>query len=202
MAESADEPTLAEDRARAEVYALISRLFYAPPDAALLQCIAWASAEAPENGDTSGEYGEALEALRRAARSADPDALRQEFDDTFVGAGRALVTPYTSGYSLPHAPDRHLVALREQLALFGLERRHAVFEMEDHVAAVCDIMRWLITRERPLHEQRAFFHAFVYSGVGTFCSAIEASASTSFYCAIARLTRAFLEIENEALALE
>ena len=208
-----DEPPISEeDKARSECYALVSRLFYAPVDAELLSQL---SGEPQLAGEDSGDlqivgweieadetpYTRAIKVLRDASASSDPEALRQEYDDLFAGAGKALVTPYTSGYAVPHAPDRHLVALREHLVAWGLVRRDSVFEIEDHVSAVCDVMRWLIERERPLEEQRAFFDDFVYTGVGTFCDAIDARATTPFYKAVAGVARTFLAIEKEAFEL-
>jgi len=207
MSDSPPPLTLAEeDLARAHCYALISRLFYAPPDAKLLESIGAAGsateASAPDETSTSGAYTEAFIALQRACRAADLAALRQEYDDIFVGAGKALVTPYTSGYSLRNAPDRHLVALREQLSTWGLARRDAVFEVEDHVSGICDAMRWLIVGGHALEVQRAFFEEYVYTGVGPFCDAVDAHASaTSFYRAAAALSRAFLRVEQEGFAL-
>ena len=194
----------AEDSARAQCYALISRLFYAPPDAELLAALGGAAAEtrsAGGDGESDG-YSAALLELGHAASSAELAAVRQEFDDLFVGAGKALITPYTSAYAAPSAPDRHLVALREQLAAWRLGRRESVFETEDHVAAVCDVMRWLIEREHSLHEQRAFFDAFLYCGAMAFCSAIEVSGGAVFYRPVARLASAFFRIESDAFALE
>lgn len=200
-----------EDGARAYCYALLSRLFYAPPDAALVEALL-AAATGP-NGSEADEpartivagtpvsFADAFLALQRAARSTDLASLRQEYDDIFVGAGKSLVTPYTSGYAVPNAPDRHLVALRGQLATWGLARRDTVFEVEDHVAAICDGMRWLIESGRSLEDQRAFFDGYVYTGVGPFCDSVIASASASFYRAAAALARAFLAIEKEGFAL-
>jgi TorA maturation chaperone TorD len=195
-----------EDLARAECYALISRLFYAAPNAELLERLGAESI--PDAGEARLEFerGElrpvgfpaALAAFRDACRNADPAAIGQEYDELFVGAGRAAVTPYTSGYTVPQAPDRHLLALREQLGAWGLVRREAVYELEDHVSAVCDAMRWLIEHDRPLSVQQGFFDEFVHPGVANFCSAIEASPATSFYRAAAGLTLAFLSVEREA----
>ena len=213
MTEPERPPISDEDRARADCYALISRLFYAPSDNALLKEL---GAEPPSSSGEPSElqlvgweppprptpYSTALKQLQDASRTADPQAIRQEYDDLFAGAGKALVTPYTSGYTAPEAPDRYLLALREHLIAWGLVRRDSVFELEDHVSAVCDVMRWLIERERPLEEQLAFFNDFVYTGLGTFCDAIEARATTAFYRAVAALARAFLQIEREAFNIE
>jgi TorA maturation chaperone TorD len=200
----------AEERARADCYALISRLFYAPADDELLQRLAAVPValddqdaglqlEKLEEDDPGiSVYAVAFRELLGAARGANADAVRQEYDDLFVGAGKALITPYTSGYAEAGAPDRHLVILRELIASWGLARRESAFEVEDHVSAVCDVMRWLIERNRPLEEQIAFFSEFVYAGVGTFCDAIDANSNASFYRLVARLARAFLNVEKNA----
>jgi TorA maturation chaperone TorD len=205
MGQLSDESAQPEDRARSECYALISRLFYAPPDHELLEQLTKQPHQAPPQEprtEAPGSYAAAFDALQRASGSAEVNAVRHEYDDLFVGAGKALITPYTSAYSAPNAPDRHLVTLRAQLTAWGLGRRESAFETEDHVSAVCDVMRWLIERNHPLDEQRAFFAGFVYTGVGTFCRSVESSASASYYRAVARLAHAFLEIENEAFALD
>ena len=210
--EAMDRPLSEEDKARADCYALVSRLFYAPVDGELLSVLAGAPTLELQDGEElqlvaweiepdETPYTRAMKTLKDACAHADPEVLRQEYDDLFAGAGKALVTPYTSGYAVPHAPDRFLVALREHLIAWGLVRRDSVFEIEDHVSAVCDVMRWLIERERPLEEQHAFFNDFVYTGVGTFCDAIEARAATPFYKAVARVARTFLAIEKEAFDL-
>jgi TorA maturation chaperone TorD len=186
-------------------------LFYAPPDADIVHGLLAAGCEAdpseeraaPEVEDASAPlgYADAFLALQLAARASDLDTLRQQYDETFIGAGKALVTPYTSGYAAPHAPDRHLVALRERLAMWGLGRRDSVFEVEDHVSAICDAMRWLIEAGRPLDEQRAFFDEFLDTPVGLFADAVKATAPAPFYPAAAALIHALLAIEKQSFAL-
>ncbi|MGZ5154450.1 MAG: TorD/DmsD family molecular chaperone [Burkholderiales bacterium] len=210
MQGAADSVVPDEDQARAHCYALISRLFYAPADADLLGLLSSPPAAAiqqalpSENADAAPDtdpYTSAFAALQEVCRTADADTVRREYDDLFVGAGRALISPYTSGYTVPHAPDRHLVALRERLSSFALARRDAVFELEDHVSAVCDVMRWLIERGRSIDEQRAFFDEFVCAGVSAFCTAIETRAPTSFHRAVAAVALAFIAIEKHAFEL-
>jgi TorA maturation chaperone TorD len=194
-----------EDRARAAGYALIARLFYAPPDEALLARLAAGASGEWSSRATAvepGAYERAYAALQQASRASRAEDLRQTYDDLFVGAGRAAVTPYTSAYAAPHAPDRHLLALRERLHAVGLERKATAFEYEDHVSAVCEVMRWLIERERPLEEQLDFFERFVESGVPPFCAAVEARAGEPFYTSSAALARALVAVEREAFDLE
>ena len=187
-----------EDIARAECYALVSRLFYGPPDDDLLKQLSRSNAV---DADSENTYVRSFEALRHACRQADAWQIRQQYDDLFVGAGKALVSPYTSAYAAPQGPDRHLVALRERLAAWGLARRDSAFEFEDHVSAVCDVMRWLIVRGRSLEHQLAFFDTFAYPGLIPFCNAIDARSTSEFYRAVAGVARAVAAIEKEAFEM-
>lgn len=196
MSDAAEaNPLGAEDQARAQWYALISRLFHAAPDATLLRGLA--AAPAGSEGGAS-PFLDAWRALQAACADADPETVRAEFDDLFVGVGKAPVTPYTSAYAAGHAPDRHLLALRECLRGWGLSRRENVFEIEDHVSAVCDAMRWLIEEGRGLQDQRDFFMTYVDPALPAFCSAIKASAAADFYRSAGSLTHAFHGVEKEA----
>lgn len=192
----AQEPLEPEEAARAHCYALLSRLFYAPPDRALLVQLA-SALEDGTDADASA-FVDTLRALQLACREADPEVLRDEYESLFVGVGKAPVTPYTSAYAAPHAPDRHLVALRARFLDWGLTRRDQVFEAEDHVAALCDAMRWIVGCARPLEEQRNFFGEFVAPAVPSFCDAINRMAGADFYRKVAAFARAFIALEQEA----
>src|SRR6185503_3038824 len=85
-----------EEVARANFYGLLARLFYAPPDAALLETLAGAEGIDAEDGG----IGAAWEALRDAAAQTDAGTVHQEYDDVFVGTGKAPVTLYTTAYSI------------------------------------------------------------------------------------------------------
>jgi TorA maturation chaperone TorD len=188
----------AEDRARANFYGLISRLFYAPADPNLLAEIC-GSLEAGD-GDTGGLFA-AWRGLQEACRSAYPAIVRQEYDNVFVGVGRAAVTPYLSGYAEASGPDRYLVRLRERLAGWGLGRREGVFEVEDHISGVSDVMRWLIQERRPLEQQREFFEGFVYRGAIPFCAAVHKTPLASFYKPVAAFAASFFELEKTAFEM-
>lgn len=191
----------AEEQARADFYALLARLFYAPPDAALLQGLA---AAGPLAGDDPGApLALAWNALRKAAGEADADAVRDEFEAVFVGTGKAEVTPYTSAYTVKSAVDNPLVDIREFMARHGIARRADAFEPEDHVAALCEVMRFLIVEAKAsLDEQRGFFEAFLGGGALLLCNAIDRSRNTVFYKRVAGMARAFLEVEHAALDMK
>ena len=199
MSDTASGPALeAEDIARANLYGLISRLFYAPPDPNLLAEIGRSARGGEEDG---GGLVAAWRSLQEACRSAYPAVVRQEYDSLFVGTGRSEVSPYVSGYAEATAPDRYLVRLREQLGAWGLARRTGIGEVEDHVSGISDSMRWLIENHRSLADQRQFFEGFVYRGASAFCAAVQKSTSANFYKAVATLASSFLEIERMAFEM-
>ncbi len=194
-----------EDQARADLYGLIARLFYAPPDAQLigelLNSPAFVDAAAGAGGREAA-LAAAWSELLEACRHAYPVLLEQEHTDLFIGTGKAEVTPYLSHYALRHANDNPLVELRTQLARWGLERREGASEPEDHIAGVCEVMRFAIAvQQKSLAEQRDFFDRFVHRGAIAFCDAVTASGKAHFYRLAARLARAFFEIEREAFEI-
>ncbi|MCC7484896.1 MAG: molecular chaperone TorD family protein [Burkholderiales bacterium] len=195
---AAPSPLAPEDLARGRLYGVIGRLYYAPPDPNLLAEI---SRGAPDGEGGGNGLAWSWRNLQEACRTAYPALVRQEYDTLFVGVGKSEVTPYLSAYAEAAAPDRYLVRLREQLSRWGLGRREGVFEVEDHVSGICDVMRWLIEGGESLGRQKEFFEEFAYPGIPPFCVALRDSASGRFYKHVAALTLAFFEIEKAALAM-
>jgi TorA maturation chaperone TorD len=188
----------AEDEARAALYGLVARLFYAAPSQEVLGSIVHAEA----CGEPGSELGRAWRALADASRSAFPVLLENEHTELFVGTGRAEVTPYLTHYTIKYATENPLVDLRQQLQRWGIARRDGASEPEDHIAGVCEAMRFAIAvQQRPEREQKSFFDTFVYPGGVAFCDATVASARANFYRPVARLARAFFEIEREAFLM-
>src|SRR5262249_14170408 len=129
-----------EEKARADFYALLARLFSAPPDAELLRAIAGALPLAPiesvgnEDASVTG-LAQAWDALRAASATADPETVRDEYQALFIGVGRSDVSPYASHY-LGRQSGRPLAEIRAALADLGLARRPGASEFEDHIAVV------------------------------------------------------------------
>ena len=187
-----------EEVARANFYGLLARLFYAPPDAALLETLSSSTYIDAEGGG----IGEAWQGLCRAAGQADKEAVRDEYDTVFVGTGKAPVTLYTCAYSIRYATEAPLAELRGELAALGLARREGASEPEDHIAALCDAMRHLIAvQKRELAAQSAFFNRWIAGSAGLLCDAIEAEPSLSFYKSVGRFAKAFFDIEQSAFEM-
>jgi TorA maturation chaperone TorD len=196
-----------EDAGRVELYALLARLFYAAPDPALLKAIADAGT-ADGGMVVKPAEGAPLAASWRmlvaASRAMDAEAARDEYDSVFIGTGRAEVTPYASHYLGGPAPESVLVKLRGELAAMGLGRKSGALEPEDHLAALCDVMRYLVLRgndDIALQQQKLFFRGYIAVWYAEFCVSVAASRKTNFYKHVATFTQAFFDVEAEAFEL-
>jgi TorA maturation chaperone TorD len=193
-------PEVPEDQARAGYYALLARLFYAGPDAGLLATIAGVD-EIIASGEQSALAG-AWNALALAARATDADAARLEYDQLFVGTGKAEVTPYASFYLAETGREKILVRIRTELAGLGLKRSDRALEPEDHIAGLFDAMRYLISLgsgEAALRRQQDFFDRYIARAFRDLCAAISASEKANFYKHVARFADTFLSVESEAM---
>lgn len=187
-----------EDRARAEHYAVLSRLFSSAPDAAFLKTL---PALASVWGGSNSALGQAWLILGDAARQADAAAVDDEYTRIFLSIGRPEVMLFGSYYIAGFMMEEPLVELRADLAELGLGRRFGVSESEDHFAALCDVMRHLVVTgpdAAGLARQKAFFEGHLASWVESLAEALEASPEASFYPRSAGLLRAFFAVERLA----
>jgi len=190
----------AEEQARANVYALLARLFYAPPDQALLRSLA--EAEEIQAADEQSPLAQAWRALSAAAAAMDSEAAQEEYESVFVGTGKAEVTLYTCAYTVRTSVDNPLVDIRQFLDAQGLLRRDTASEPEDHVAGLCETMRHLIVQERDNALQQRFFGKFIWPAADPLCDAIAKSPNTNFYKRVARLAKDFFAIEHVAFEMD
>jgi TorA maturation chaperone TorD len=189
-----------EDHARGDLYALLARLFYAPPDADLLQTLAEADEIVGE--DDTAPLAEAWAGLQRACAATNEEAAQEEYDELLVGVGKAVVAPYVGAHLEGTGGESLLVGLRAFLAERGLGRQASVSVPEDHIAALCEVMRHLISVQRAgIDEQRECFHLYVYSGGVRLCDAITASESANFYKSVAAFGKSFFELEHTAFEM-
>jgi TorA maturation chaperone TorD len=187
-----------EDEARAAYYGLIARLFYAAPDEGVLAQMLHANAFEGSDAPIARAWRE----LAAAAKTAFPVVLETEHTELFVGTGKAEVTPYLTHYTIQYTTDTPLVDVRQQLKRWGIARRESASEPEDHISGLCEAMRFAIAvQQRADDEQKEFFDRFLYRGAIAFCDAVSASPKASFYRLVARFTRAFLELEDEAFRM-
>jgi TorA maturation chaperone TorD len=211
-------PLAPEDQARANFYALLARLFAAAPDAALLHAIA---AAAPLgialDADPGADTGEpeaagpglpvAWDVLRAASAAVDPEAVDQEYTDLFIGVGKSEINLHASHWLAGHMMDRPLVEVRATLARLGLAPRPETTMLEDHLSALCEAMRALITGQgldapAPLSAQRDFFDRHMAPWIFDCCSAIGDSSVANYYSRVAQFAGEYMALERDSFAID
>jgi TorA maturation chaperone TorD len=197
-------PLLAEDQARADLYALLARLLLAPPDAALLAALACADPILGTRDERPLE--DAWEKLVLASSVLDLDAVHDEFTELFISTGTPKLNPYGSLYLSGYMNDSPLAELRADLARLGLARVRGVGEFEDHLGALCETMRVLVAGapgvpRQPLARQKQFFETHIQPWYGACVADIAAAEGANFYRLVAAFAAAFLAIEAEAFAV-
>ncbi len=190
-----------EDQARANLYGLLARLWYAAPDQALLGAFTQSERSTDDAGDTA--LARAWRGLAREIAAANPDELADElaheYDALFTGTGRAEITLYCSHYLTESGRERVVVALRDILPELGLGRDSGTSEPEDHFAALLEIMRHMIVQGSDVAQitfQEKFFLSYIEAAYVPLTDAVLANGGAHFYKDVARLTRAFLDVES------
>lgn len=190
--------TLDEETARAEIYGLLADLYYAAPTAQLHENLRIAVTEAPAAGALLESSWTELVAAARALSLAD---IRAEHDALFGGVGKPEVYVFGSHYLSGFLNEKPLAALRTDIAALGLARDEAMPETEDHVAYLCEVMRYLIAGDdvevANLTRQREFFSRHVQPWVPRMCEVLMQHPKALFYRALAGFTLAFVSIEAQ-----
>ena len=129
---------------RAAFYSLLAALLRNAPDADVLAyCLSL------DTTDQKSELGAAVNTLVLAAKHSEPQRLKEEFHELFIGLGRGELVPYGSWYQTGFLMERPLGQLRADLAKLGFERSDDVHEPEDHIAALMEVMAMLIYEGAP-----------------------------------------------------
>ena len=185
-------PDDSDELARAELYGLLAQLFYATPAPALYEQLRAAETAAPVPGAF-------LETSRRCA------AVQDEFNALFVAIGKPEVFLYGSYYVAGALNEKPLASLRHDLRALGLERPPTIHETEDHLASLCEVMRYLIAGDdlavSNLASQQRFFDAHLRGWTEALCDALAQHPRADFYRALALFTRDFLAVEAQAFDL-
>jgi TorA maturation chaperone TorD len=189
---------LDEETARAEVYGLLAALYYAPPTPELMAQLRVAVTEAPAAG---GFLEEPWREVVAAARNLDDAAITAEYNALFGGVGKPEIYLFGSHYLSGFLNEKPLAALRTDLAALGLGRDDTMSETEDHVAYLCEVMRYLIAGDdvevANLTQQQKFFTTHLQPWVMRMCDDIAAHPKARFYATLAAFTRAFVGVEAQ-----
>lgn len=199
MSAIADIPaTNAEDRLRADLYNYLGLMLSGPPDQALLD------QSAALIGDGS-PLGDAISTLARVAKVSKPKAVSSEFNALFIGLGRGELLPYASYYLTGFLNEKPLAELRKDMAARGISRAQNVYEPEDNIASMMEMMAGMIVgrfgQETGLDAQKQFYNKHVGPWAGHFYSDLEAAKNSVLYASVGAVGKAFMEIEREAFRM-
>ncbi|WP_108858847.1 molecular chaperone [Ruegeria sp. Alg231-54] len=188
----------AEDRMRADFYNFLGLLLSAPPDQMLLDQVAGLT------GDGT-DLGQAIQAMARVAKVTKPAAAEREFNALFIGLGRGELLPYASFYLTGFLNEKPLAQLRNDMAMRGITRSRNVFEPEDNIASLMEMMAGMIVGRfgaaASLEDQRAFWNKHIGPWAMHFYSDLEGAENSVLYASIGTAGRVFMEIEREAFRM-
>ena len=199
MTDAAPETLIAEEDAlRADLYDFLSALLAGPPAKALL------SQAAGLTGDDS-DLGKAIATLARVAKVTNEIGAEREFNALFIGLARGELMPYASYYLTGFLNEKPLATLRGDMAALRITRAPNVYEPEDNIASLLEMMAGKI-RGRfgapvPLQRQKDFFFKHIAPWAEHFFSDLEGAKSSVFYAPVGTVGKAFLEIETQAFRM-
>ena len=193
-----------EDAARADLYTLLATLFFAPPTQELFSAIAGSddiAAHAAPDAPLAAPLAATWRRLQRACELADERSVHDEFSDLFLGVGKAKVPLTASWYRTGFMNDAPLVAVRADLTALGLSRLQSTNDAEDHVAALTESMRLLISggssdAPAPVAVQKRFFTRHIGPWYQSLAQQIESTEGANFYAVVAALVKTFLDTES------
>ena len=201
MTMSAAQPTPSvsdEDRLRADLYNYLGLILSAPPDELLL------AQTAGLTGDDT-DLGQAITRLAECASTTTPQQAEREFNKLFIGLGRGELLPYASFYLTGFLHEKPLAVLRTDLSARRIERAANVYEPEDNIATLMEVMGGLIVGRfaapSTLEDQKTFFNRHVAPWAGHFYADLETAKTAMLYSAVGSVGKAFMKIEREAFRL-
>lgn len=194
--EEHQHPLADEQIRRSGLYGLLAALLRAPPESELLDLIGRLEVETVRDGS---ELALALRMLSLAAGHTPEPALRDEYHALFIGLGRGELMPYGSWYQTGRLMEQPLARLRADLARLGFEPADAVDEPEDHIAALCEVMGFLIRDRVDPELQRRFFDDHLGNWAEDFFRDLSEARAAVFYRSVARFGLAFMALEKSCL---
>ena len=187
-----------EDLLRADLYDYLGALLSNPPSGELL------GKTAALTGDDS-DLGQAIHALSRLAKATKTATAEREFNALFIGMARGELLPYASFYLTGFLNEKPLAVLRKDMLGLTIERAANVFEPEDNIASLCEMMAGMIRGRfgdpATLDQQRDFFNKHIGSWAGHFFKDLEGAKNSVLYAPVGTVGRVFMDIEKEGFRM-
>lgn len=187
-----------EDQLRADLYDFLSALLARPANKALLDKTAKLS------GDET-DLGRAIGTLAKLAVQSSVKSVEREFNALFIGLGRGELLPYGSYYMTGFLNEKPLALLRDDMAKNSIVRAENIYEPEDNIASVLEMMSGLIMGRFgeivSLSQQKTFFNRHIAPWAGHFFTDLEGAEGSLFFAPIGAIGRHFMAIEKEAFRI-
>ena len=187
-----------EDQLRADLYDFLSALLARPANKALLDKTAKLS------GDET-DLGRAIGTLAKLAVQSSVKSVEREFNALFIGLGRGELLPYGSYYMTGFLNEKPLALLRDDMAKNSIVRAENIYEPEDNIASVLEMMSGLIMGRFgevvSLSQQKTFFNRHIAPWAGHFFTDLEGAEGSLFFAPIGAIGRYFMAIEKEAFRI-
>lgn len=184
---------------RSDLYSLLGSLLFFAPNQPTINQVKGLS------GDDT-EMGQAFGTLANLAEKSSLQAVKEEFNDLFIGMGRGELLPYGSYYLTGFLNEKPLAKLRNSMARLGIENEEAIKEPEDHIGRLFEMMSGLIvgTYGQPadLSTQREFFFDHIEPWAEHFFADLEKAKTSRFYQPVGTIGRLFVGIEKHAFSME
>lgn len=198
MSAALDMNVAEEDRLRADLYNFLGLLLSGPPDQTLLL-----QTEGLVGDDSP--LGQAIATLAKVAKLSKEKTVNSEFNKLFIGLGRGELLPYASYYLTGFLNEKPLARLRDDMNARGLARAENVFEPEDNIASLMEMMGAMIVGRfggvSTLAQQKDFFNTHIAPWAAHFYTDLEGAKNSIFYASVATVGRRFMEIEAEAFRM-
>ncbi|MEO0763476.1 MAG: molecular chaperone TorD family protein, partial [Pseudomonadota bacterium] len=169
-----------------------------PPSRALIDQVSGLS------GDETA-LGQGIGALSRVARATTEQAAEREFNALFIGLGRGELLPFGSYYMTGFLHEKPLAVLRADMGRLMITRAPNVYEPEDNMASLCEMMAGLIRgrfgEPASLETQKDFYFAHLAPWAGPFFDDLAAARQSVFYAPVGQVGSVFMGIEREAFRL-
>ena len=169
----------------------------------------FASGSAPTSsasltGDDS-ELGRAIASLAKVAAVTRETAAAREFNALFIGLGRGELLPYASYYLTGFLNEKPLASLRTDMSAQRISRAPNVFEPEDNIASLMEMMGGMIVGRfgdaASDATQRGFFNKHIAPWAGHFFTDLQSAKNSVLYAGVGAVGSAFMDIEREAFRM-
>ena len=143
--------------------------------------------------------------MSKLARVTKPKAAETEFNKLFIGLGRGELLPFASYYLTGFLNEKPLALLRQDMLAKGMQRSETVFEPEDTIASLMEMMAAMIVGRfgtpADVATQKQFFNKHIGPWATHFFTDLEEAKKSVFFTPVGTVGRIFMSVEAEAFRM-